>query len=156
MSQSLSHRSTSSPLGPLTLVAGSGVLHAVRFATTPAPDRVLTCDADLLDSAVAQLAAYFADATQSFNLPLAPAPTPLADATRQVLARVPPGITLTYTTLAQALNRPNSARALGSVLAANPLLIVVPCHRVVARNGPGGYAAGLTTKRWLLAHEAAS
>ena len=79
--------------------------------------------------------------------------------TRRVLeaARaIPPGATLTYGELARRAGSPRAARAVGQVMARNPIPLVIPCHRVVAAAGPGGYAGGLALKARLLALEARS
>lgn len=66
---------------------------------------------------------------------------------------IPPGEVRTYGELAMMIGRPNAARAVGNALNQNPFAIVVPCHRIVASNGPGGFAWGESHKRWLLSHE---
>jgi methylated-DNA-[protein]-cysteine S-methyltransferase len=70
------------------------------------------------------------------------------------LRRIPAGTTLTYGALAATIGRPTAVRAVGAANGANPLAIVVPCHRVIGADGAlTGYASGLPRKRWLLAHE---
>ncbi|NYT61718.1 methylated-DNA--[protein]-cysteine S-methyltransferase [Alcaligenaceae bacterium] len=72
------------------------------------------------------------------------------------LRQIPPGHVLSYSELAAQLGRPKAARMVGGINASNPVAIIVPCHRVVAKNGDlRGYAWGLERKRWLLAHEGA-
>lgn len=72
------------------------------------------------------------------------------------LRRIPAGSAISYSELATRVGRPKAMRAAGSANGANPIPIVVPCHRVIAANGGlGGYACGLDRKRWLLAHEGA-
>jgi methylated-DNA-[protein]-cysteine S-methyltransferase len=74
--------------------------------------------------------------------------------TWDALRRIPPGKTTTYGALARALGRPNASRAVGLANGANPIAIVVPCHRVIGADGAlTGYGGGLDRKRWLLAHE---
>ena len=80
-----------------------------------------------------------------------------SDFDRQVwraLVEIPWGETVTYGELAARLGKPGAARAVGSANGRNPIPILVPCHRVVASGGLGGYSGGLDVKRWLLAHEA--
>lgn len=103
-----------------------------------------------------QLAAYLADPTYVFDLPLATVGTPFRRRVWQALRDIPPGRPLSYGELAQRLG--SAPRAVGQACGANPLPIVVPCHRVVAKNGLGGFmnhSAGdpLAIKRWLLHHE---
>ncbi|WP_274918237.1 methylated-DNA--[protein]-cysteine S-methyltransferase [Streptomyces sp. WZ-12] len=107
----------------------------------------------LLDTAEDQLAAYLAGRRRDFALPLdLTLATPFcAETVRALDALVPYGRTATYGQLARALDRPGAARAVGTALGANPLCVVLPCHRVVPSTGrTGGYAGGETLKRHLL------
>jgi methylated-DNA-[protein]-cysteine S-methyltransferase len=73
----------------------------------------------------------------------------------RALTRIPYGVTWSYGELARAISRPSASRAVGAANGANPIAIIVPCHRVIGANGTlTGYGGGLPTKRWLLAHEA--
>lgn len=77
---------------------------------------------------------------------------------REVWARlreIPPGTTVTYAELARRVGRPRAVRAVGGANGANPVAVIVPCHRVVGTDGLRGYGGGLPRKEWLLAHEAA-
>jgi methylated-DNA-[protein]-cysteine S-methyltransferase len=151
----VAHRTISSPVGPLALEARDGALVALRFGAGP-PD---AGEDPVLDAATAQLRAYFAGELQAFELPLAPRGTPFQQEVWAALRRVPFGATTTYGELAARLATPRgpaAARAVGAANGANPLSIVVPCHRVVgARGALVGFAGGLETKRRLLAHEGA-
>ena len=69
------------------------------------------------------------------------------------LKKIPYGKTYTYIEVAKAVGFPKAARAVGSACARNPYLILVPCHRIVAQRGLGGFALGLSAKKWLLNHE---
>ena len=107
----------------------------------------------------AALERYFRDGRAGLDLPLAPAGTPFQHRVWQALRAIPPGSTRTYGELARELG--TSARAIGGACRANPCLIAVPCHRVVARDGLGGFAGErggkrLAVKRWLLRHEGAA
>ena len=102
-----------------------------------------------------QLDEYFAGDRQEFDLPLAPAGTPFQRQVWEALASIPYGEVTSYAALADRLGRPGSARAVGAANGANPLAIVVPCHRVVGADGTlTGYAGGLDAKRTLLTLEA--
>lgn len=99
---------------------------------------------------------YLQDSTQLNALPLAPAGTPFQQKVWQAICRIPPGQTLTYTQLAQQVG--SGARAVANACGANPIPLFIPCHRVVAANGLGGFMQGreagsLNIKRWLLDHE---
>ncbi|MCU7798444.1 MAG: methylated-DNA--[protein]-cysteine S-methyltransferase [Candidatus Thiodiazotropha sp. (ex Semelilucina semeliformis)] len=100
---------------------------------------------------------YLADAKRPFNLGLHLGGTPFQHKVWQALQAIPAGETLTYGTLAEHIG--SGARAVGNACRANPCPLVVPCHRVVAVNGLGGFAGErhgkkLEIKRWLLRHEA--
>ncbi|HAM01343.1 MAG TPA: cysteine methyltransferase [Acidimicrobiaceae bacterium] len=107
-----------------------------------------------LADAVAQLGEYFSGRRHRFELPLKLSGT---DFQRQVwgsLAEIPYGTTISYAELAAMVGRPTAFRAVGQANGANPLPIVLPCHRVVASGGRiGGYGGGLDMKRRLLALE---
>lgn len=103
-----------------------------------------------------ELDAYWHDPAYRFNLAMTPLGTPFQLRVWQALLAIPPGAPVTYGTLARQLG--TAARAIGQACGANPLPILIPCHRVVAASGLGGFmhhAAGapLDVKSWLLAHE---
>lgn len=103
-----------------------------------------------------QLLEYFAGARTAFDLPLEPAGTEFQRSVWFALARIPFGTTLSYAELARRVGRPRAFRAVGQANGANPLPIILPCHRVIAADGGlGGYSGGLGVKTRLLAHESA-
>ena len=105
--------------------------------------------------ATAALRAYFAGELDAIDaLCVAPAGTPFQQEVWQRLRTVPCGTTTSYGALARDLGRPDASRAVGMANGANPVAIVIPCHRVIGANGSlTGYGGGLDRKRWLLAHE---
>ncbi|HSU35170.1 MAG TPA: methylated-DNA--[protein]-cysteine S-methyltransferase, partial [Propionibacteriaceae bacterium] len=111
--------------------------------------------------AIGQFREYFAGQRREFDLPLDwPRLEPVTEAVLRTLMGVGYGETVTYAELARRSGTGIPARAIGSIMAANPWPIVVPCHRVVASNGLGGYSGGepgheIETKRWLLENEGA-
>lgn len=107
----------------------------------------------LTSLAIAQLKEYFIGNRTEFELPLGPSGTDFQKSVWAELVKIPFGKTITYSSLARAVNRPKAARAVGNAVGKNPLLIVIPCHRVVAAAGLGGFSAGLETKKILLKHE---
>ena len=143
-----------SPVGELVIVSDGAAVTGIHFPTHTAPDPAWTAGPDpggCLAQAAAQLAAYFAGERRDFDLPLAPDGTPFQRQVWDALAAVPYGATTSYGELAAAIGRPGSARAVGAANGANPLAIVVPCHRVVGADGTlTGYAGGLDAKRRLL------
>ena len=140
-----------SPIGRLTVVERDGRIASLlwRAHGDDAPTR-------LLHDAITQIRAYFARDLKRFDLPLAPAATPEAQAARNVMTEIPYGSTATYGELAAKTG--SSARAFGQACGSNTLPIIVPCHRVVGANSFGHYSGGdgPTTKHWLLAHEGAA
>ncbi|MDY0329474.1 MAG: methylated-DNA--[protein]-cysteine S-methyltransferase [Thiomonas sp.] len=141
-----------SPLGALQLTAEDDALVALRFLDAASPPAVTDTATPALQRARAQLQAYFRGEQIAFNLPLRPQGTPFQQAVWRALQSVPYGQTLSYLMLAQRLGLPaGHARAVGAAVGRNPLLIVVPCHRIVGHDGAlTGYAAGLPRKKALL------
>ncbi len=109
----------------------------------------------ILRKAASQLEAYFTGGLTEFSLPLDLRGTPFQLAVWRAVATIPYNRTSTYGDIARAIGRPRAVRAVGAAQAANPLPIVIPCHRVIGSNGSlTGYGGGLDAKRWLLEHEA--
>ena len=117
-------------------------------------------DARVLRAAASWLDDYFAGKAPSpAAVRLAPAGTDFQKRVWEEMATIPYGATRTYGQIVNQLRGagiPASAQAVGGAVGRNPLLLILPCHRVVATTGPGGYAAGEHAKAWLLAHEAAT
>lgn len=111
----------------------------------------------LADQVARQLAAYFANADATFELPLRPSGTPFQRRVWEQIAAIPTHQTRTYGEIAKILT--NAPRAVGQACGANPFPVIVPCHRVLASGGGlGGFARHsggllLEVKRWLLTHE---
>jgi len=141
-----------SPVGALTIVEQAGAIVRVRWrgAATPTPPT------PLLAEAVRQLAAYFDKRLKDFDLPLRPAGSLLQQAAWRAMCRIPAGITRSYGAIAAELGVP--ARAIGGACGANPIPVIIPCHRILATGGGlGGYSGegGAETKLFLLALEGA-
>jgi methylated-DNA-[protein]-cysteine S-methyltransferase len=147
-------RPIDTPVGKLRLTACGGVLiRLIWDARTDAGDGE-AADVALLERAAVQLAAYFAGELTTFDLPLAPAGSPFQQRVWEAMALIPYGRTRTYGDLARDVG--GVARAVGQACGANPIPIIIPCHRVVAGGGRlGGFSGGLgaASKRSLLAHE---
>jgi len=108
-------------------------------------------------AAIVQLTEYLEGKRRGFELPLDLRGTPFQRAVWEELLRIPYGATRTYAELARAVGRPEAVRAVGAANGANPVALVVPCHRVVATGGKlGGYGGGLALKARLLALEGAA
>jgi len=145
-------RLINAPVGPLLLIEDGGLLAEIRFADGDEPDRD---DTPLLKCAQKQLDEFFAGGRRKFDLPLIPARTAFQQRVRKAMVSIPWGQTLSYGEIAHITG--SAPRAVGQACGANMLPLVVPCHRVLAANGIGGYsgAKGLDTKRFLLALEKA-
>ena len=117
-------------------------------------------DARALGAAMSWLDGYFAgEAPSPATVRLAPAGTDFQKRVWEAMDAIPYGATHTYGHLAATMRGagiPASAQAVGGAVGRNPLLLIRPCHRVVAATSPGGYAAGRDVKAWLLAHEEAT
>jgi methylated-DNA-[protein]-cysteine S-methyltransferase len=139
-----------SPIGPLLVAREGEGIFAISFHPADAEDS-WTRDDSAFDDAGAQLREYFARKRTTFDLPLAPRGTPFQLAVWEELQRIPYGETRAYRDVALAIGKPAAVRAVGAANGANPLPIVVPCHRVVGSNGSlTGFGGGLPAKRYLL------
>ncbi|MHB8079166.1 MAG: methylated-DNA--[protein]-cysteine S-methyltransferase [Candidatus Krumholzibacteriia bacterium] len=139
-----------SPLGPLRLTGDGAALTAIDFHAGGRAAAGRPAD-PLLREAARQLAAYFAGRLRVFDLPLAPHGTPFRRAVWEALLGVPWGATASYGQIARRIGRPRAVRAVGAANGANPLPIVIPCHRIVGADGSlTGYAGGLAIKAQLL------
>lgn len=108
-------------------------------------------DGEALAPYLAQFRAYFAGELQRFTLPLAAVGTPFQRAVWQALCDIPYGETRSYRDIALAIGKPTAMRAVGAANGRNPLSIIVPCHRVIGKDGSlTGYAGGLPIKQALL------
>jgi methylated-DNA-[protein]-cysteine S-methyltransferase len=106
-----------------------------------------------LEEAIEQLEAYAQGALKSFDLSLDLRGTPFQLRVWQALREIPFGEQRTYGQIAASLGQPGASRAVGGANGKNPIPLIVPCHRVVASNGLGGFTGGLKWKECLLAHE---
>ncbi len=109
----------------------------------------------LLDKVFEQINWYLAGKLTAFDLPLAPVGTEFQQQVWQALLQIPYGQTRTYAQIAAQIGRPKAVRAVGTAIGKNPIPIIVPCHRVVAKAGLGGFSLGLPIKKRLLAIEQA-
>ncbi|HEX2203432.1 MAG TPA: methylated-DNA--[protein]-cysteine S-methyltransferase [Longimicrobium sp.] len=152
-----------SPVGPLLVEHDGAAVRAIHYwpqgAHPPSGTRVQPTRDDALGWKVAeQLREYFAGTRRGFDLPLAPEGTEFRRRVWDALRAIPYGETRTYRDVA-AMVECRAARAIGQANRHNPLPIVVPCHRVLATTGIGGYAGqsgegkSVDVKRWLLRHE---
>ena len=141
------------PVGSLFL-AGETVLESIVFPTSEKrvdPPGEWREDPDFFRKAICQLRAYFSGELKTFSLDLHLTGTPFQKRVWEALARVPYGQTISYGALAVQAGSPGAARAVGAAMAANPVPIVIPCHRVIGSNGKlTGFGGGLNLKQSLL------
>jgi methylated-DNA-[protein]-cysteine S-methyltransferase len=163
------HRSIlDSPLGPLTAIGSPRGLCFLEFQGRDrqsridarlsrwfAPFEMVDASDGLLDTTATWLRAYFKGRVAAVGpTPLDLRGTAFEHGVWSCLLQVPPGATFTYGAIAERLGDPNKARAVGAAVGANPVSIIVPCHRIVGANGSlVGYGGGIERKRWLLTHE---
>jgi len=146
--------SIDSPIGPLIAARDGEVIIQISFAPSSARDEWERND-DRFDDLRRALDEYFAGRRTTFDLPLDPRGTDFQRSVWRALVEIPFGETTTYGVLARRIGKPDAVRAVGAANGANPLPIVVPCHRVIGSNGSlTGFGGGLPVKRWLLDHEA--
>ncbi|HKC48544.1 MAG TPA: methylated-DNA--[protein]-cysteine S-methyltransferase [Myxococcales bacterium] len=152
-------RTISSPVGNLVLTASETGLTGVYFSPHPlSPSPVVSSPPtqEVLDWTEEQLKEYFAGMRTTFDLPLEPSGTAFQLNVWQLLRTIPYGVTTSYGELARRLGEPKASRAVGAANGANPIPIIVPCHRVVGSRGElTGFGGGIERKRWLLEHEGA-
>jgi methylated-DNA-[protein]-cysteine S-methyltransferase len=149
------------PVGTCVITLSKQGLHDCTIGKSPAAQRSLVRDSlsdaenRLFEEAARAISNYFlGDLPSLEELPVVPAGTPFQQQVWAALRRIQPGETLSYGALADSINMPGAARAVGAACGANPIWLFIPCHRVIAADGTlGGYGGGLETKRWLLDHE---
>jgi O-6-methylguanine DNA methyltransferase len=165
MGEKVVYATTESPVGPVWIAASDGALCAVGLGEgqpaqffawlheTFGPGPALE-DPEALSAAVTQLREYFSRIRRTFDLPLELRGTPFQKEVWTAVARIPYGVATTYGEIAEQIGRPEAARAVGAAVGANPVPVIVPCHRVIGADGSlTGYGGGLEVKAALLALE---
>jgi methylated-DNA-[protein]-cysteine S-methyltransferase len=157
-----------SPCGPLfCVVSEDGAVIRIEFENGRESQKVtrkledqgirIVEDAERTAEVRRQLEEYFAGERETFDLTLAPQGTAFEKSVWSELSRIPYGETRSYAEIARAIGRPGAARAVGRANGANPIPIVVPCHRVIGANGSlTGFGGGLPVKSLLLEIEGAA
>lgn len=142
------------PLGTMTLTASPQAVTEVRFGEEVPPESVLCSDEEastLLRQTARELGEYFAGHRRRFTVPLAPQGTAFQKEVWQALQTIGYGETRTYQEIARQIGHGLAYRAVGMANHRNPIAILIPCHRVIGRDGElTGYAAGLEIKARLL------
>ena len=151
------YRTIDSPIGPLLLAGDTTTLRRLAFVREgrPEPDGDWAPDArGVLDGVCRELDAYFAGRLTRFETAVEPQGTEFQRRVWRALVGIPYGQTRSYGELARHIGAEKAVRAVGAANGANPIAIIVPCHRVIGANGSlTGYGGGLDRKRWLLRHE---
>jgi methylated-DNA-[protein]-cysteine S-methyltransferase len=142
-----------SPFGAVGVIAKDDFVTTLTLLANPQPEQAT--DQLFVQSVVRQLKQYFAQADQVIDIPIAVKGTPFQRLVWQAISAIPVGKTITYSELAKMVN--SGPRAVANACGANQVPLVIPCHRVVAKQGLGGFmqgeAQGLVIKAWLLQHE---
>jgi methylated-DNA-[protein]-cysteine S-methyltransferase len=139
------------PIGTLGIAEADGAISHVFILPERAPTGFTQAQTPLIQRAAAQLDEYFAGKRKAFDLPLSPQGTAFRQAVWAALQTIPFGGTRSYNDVAAQVGNPPAARAVGSANHNNPIMILIPCHRVIGKNGAlTGYAGGLAVKRYLL------
>ncbi len=140
-----------SPLGTLYLTSNRDALLGVSFDTVMLDENAAN---PVLDMAKEQLDAYFNGTLQQFTIPLELYGTAFQQNVWKALCTIPYGRVVSYQDIAIAIGNPKAVRAVGMANNKNPISIIIPCHRVIGKQGSlVGYAGGLEKKQWLLSHE---
>jgi methylated-DNA-[protein]-cysteine S-methyltransferase len=147
-----------SPVGQLYACADEGELVRLSFAGSPsygeAAQRGDAASREIVDAAASQIREYFEGSRIAFDIPMKLMGSPFYARVWEALRAIPYGTTITYGELAKRVGEPDAARAVGAANGANPIVIIVPCHRVIGANGRlVGYGGGLQRKQFLLDHE---
>lgn len=149
-----------SPIGDLILVEESGALLEIGFTSGKRSAALLHGAIENrapFAEIIRQLDQYFSGHRREFDLKLAPQGTAFQQSVWQALMKIPFGQAVSYSDIAQRIGKPNAVRAVGLANGRNPIPIIIPCHRVIGKNGSlTGYGGGLPTKRQLLALEGIS
>lgn len=143
-----------SPIGPILLAGNEeGLRHLIflkRERKIEIPESWIKND-EFFREAARQLKAYFSGKLNSFDLKLAPEGTDFQKSVWKALCEIPCGETRTYKDIAVSIGKPKAYRAVGLANNRNPIAIIIPCHRVIGKNGKlTGYASGLDVKEFLL------
>ncbi len=148
------------PIGPLRIVESGGLIEEVRLACPASggadyfssqSSQSAPPASSLLLEARRQLDEYFSGRRKSFHLPIGQDGTAFQQQVWQALCEIPYGQTRSYQDIAAAVGRPGAMRAVGQANNRNRILILVPCHRVIQKDGGlGGFGCGTEAKRWLL------
>ena len=144
--------SVDTPIGAVEI--GVQAAHVVSLFFVECPRNTTPPKSRVLQLATDQVEAYFQGRLQAFDIPLDMAGTPFQQSVWQALLAIPFGRTASYQQIADAVGNPKAVRAVGAANGQNPVSLIVPCHRIIGKNGSlAGYGGGIWRKEWLLRHE---
>jgi len=142
-----------SPVGVLKIAGRAGAITSVSYAGAR-PGSTKEKAPEFLERCAKELGEYFDGKRREFTVKLSPEGTDFQMKVWMELLKIPYGETVSYQLIAERTGNPKAARAVGMANNKNPLAIIVPCHRVIGKNGKMvGYATGIWKKEWLLSHE---
>ena len=140
-----------SPIGTLYLIGTKDYLCQIKIHC---PKEITRQDRPLFQEAQRQLKEYFSGKRKVFQLPIFFQGTPFQEKVWRSLLNIPYGTTKSYQEIAREIGNEKAVRAVGGAVHRNPLPLILPCHRVIGKNGSlVGFGLGLSTKKWLLEHE---
>lgn len=140
-----------SPIGTLYLIGTKDYLCQIKIHC---PKEITRQDLPLFQEAQRQLKEYFSGKRKVFQLPIFFQGTPFQEKVWRSLLNIPYGSTKSYQEIAREIGNEKAVRAVGGAVHLNPLPLILPCHRVIGKNGSlVGFGLGLSTKKWLLEHE---
>ena len=140
-----------SPLGFIKIEGDKDGIFSLNFTTSTVVDQDIP---SVLENVVLQLQEYFAGTRKDFTVKIAPQGTEFQQKVWELLQQVEHGKTISYSQLSDQYGDPKAIRAVASANGKNPILIIIPCHRVISKDGGlGGFSAELWRKEWLLNHE---
>lgn len=144
-----------SPIGKIRITSSEYEITSLQFLQEYEAEGNSTDQCKLIEECRTQLKGYFEGSLMAFDLPVAPNGTEFQRTVWDLLQKIPYGKTKSYAQMANDLGNPKVIRAAATANGANPIAIVIPCHRVIGSDGNlVGYAGGLWRKDWLLKHEA--
>ncbi len=143
-----------SPVGVLEILEEKGFIRELHFGSSEKKPETSSPSSPVLKRCLGELREYFEGTRRVFTVPLHFRGTPFQEQVWRALLEIPYGETRSYQDIAVALGNPRALRAVGGANHKNPLALLVPCHRVIGKDGSlTGFGGGLSIKQWLLEHE---
>lgn len=143
------------PIGNLCILEEDERIVGINFTNEPISDpEIARSSYRVMKKAAEEVKEYFNNERKEFDFDFAFSKgTDFQKSVWRMTEKIPYGKVKTYADIAREIGKPKAYRAVANALSANPLVIVVPCHRVVSKSGIGGFTSGVWRKKWLLRHE---